>query len=326
MSKSVFVTRKIPDVGIKMLREKGFDVDINLDDSIPSQEALLHFLSTKPYDAVLSLLTDQIDSKIFDTAPSVRLYANYATGYDNIDIVEAAKRGIAVTNAPSDVASEAVAEHTIALMLGLAARIVEADEFVRQGKYAGWDPMNFIGSDMLGKTLGLIGTGRIGSRVAKYAKGLGMKIIYTDVKRNENLERELGVEYVSLEELLKDADVVSIHVPLLDSTKHLMNAERLKVMKSSAFLINTARGPIVEERALVDALQQKIISGAALDVFEHEPDIAPELIALQNVILTPHIASASSEARDDMAVIAASNIIDFFDCKTPRNLITPPLA
>ena len=322
MSKAIYVTRKIPDIGIKMLTDKGYSVDMNPKDSLPTQKELIKALKKKPYDAVLSLLTDKIDAKVFDAAPMVKMYANYATGFDNIDVVEAAKRGLVVTNAPSDIASEAVAEHAIALMLALAARIVEANLFVRAGKYKGWDPMLFIGNDILGKTLALIGVGRIGGRVAYYAKGLGFKIIYHDVARNEKIEQETGaVYYESIDELLKIADVVSLHTPLLDSTRHLINEERLKLMKPTGFLVNTSRGPVIDEKALVKALKDKTIAGAGLDVFEFEPKITSGLIKLTNTILTPHIASASVEARDEMATIAAQNIIDFFEGRTPKNII-----
>lgn len=322
MTKNIFVTRKIPDIGIKMLTDKGYSVDVNPKDSVLSQRQIIKYLKKKNYDAVLSLLTDKIDEKIYDVAPSVRLYANYATGFDNLDLDEAKKRGIVVTNAPGDLTSEAVAEHTIALMLALAARIVEADEFVRQKKYRGWEPMNFIGEDILGKTLGLIGAGRIGERVAFYSKGLGLKIIYTDVNRNEKIEREYGATFcTSIEEVLKQADVVSLHVPLLDSTKHLINEEKLKLMKPTSFLINTSRGPVVDEIALERALRTKVIKGAGLDVFEFEPKIIKGLLKLQNIILTPHIASASIEARNQMAEVAAQNIIDFFETGKPKNQV-----
>ena len=322
MTKNIFVTRKIPDIGIKMLTDKGYSVDVNPKDSVLSQRQIIKYLKKKNYDAVLSLLTDKIDEKIYDVAPSVRLYANYATGFDNLDLDEAKKRGIVVTNAPGDLTSEAVAEHTIALMLALAARIVEADEFVRQKKYRGWEPMNFIGEDILGKTLGLIGAGRIGERVAFYSKGLGLKIIYTDVNRNEKIEREYGATFcTSIEEVLKQADVVSLHVPLLDSTKHLINEEKLKLMKPTSFLINTSRGPVVDEIALERALRTKVIKGAGLDVFEFEPKIIKGLLKLQNIILTPHIASASIEARNQMAEVAAHNIIDFFETGKPKNQV-----
>ena len=324
MSKSIFITGKIPEVGIRMLMEKGYTVDINPKNSIATQKQIISFLKKKPYDAVLTLLTDPIAMAVFDAAPSVKLYANYATGFDNIDIVEAKKRGIKVTNAPTDMSTEAVAEHTIALMFALAARIVEADEFVRRGKYKGWQAMNFIGTDILGKTLGLIGAGRIGERVAYYCKGLGMKIIYSDVVRNDRLEKEYGASYCgSVEEALKTADIVSLHVPLLDSTKHLINEARLRLMKPTSFLINTSRGPVVDEEALEKALKQRIISGAALDVFEFEPKITSGLTKLDNVILTPHIASASMEARNQMAEIAVQNIIDFLESGKPNNIVNP---
>jgi glyoxylate reductase len=323
MSKNIYVTRKIPEIGLKKLIDKGYTVDVNPGDKPMTQVEIIEALKVKPYDVVLSLLTDQIDAKLYDAAPTVKLYANYATGFDNIDLVEAKKRGIEVTNAPAPLTSEAVAEHTIALILGLAARIVESDEFVRRGKYDGWAPMNFIGTDILGKTLGLVGAGRIGGKVAHYAGGLGLKIIYTDIVRNEQIEKESGATYCnSIEELLPQADVVSLHVPLLESTRHLMNENRLRMMKPTAFLINTSRGGAIDEVALNKALREKVISAAALDVFEFEPNITPALIELQNVILTPHIASASDGARNQMSEIAADNIIDFFEGKTPRNAVT----
>lgn len=314
----------IPDAGIRMLKEKGYTVDINPKGSIPSQRKIISFLKRKPYDAVLTLLTDKIDGKMFDAAPSVKLYANYAIGFDNFDTAEAKKRGILLTNAPGELTTEAVAEHTIALMFALSARIVEADEFMRRNKYKGWSPMEFIGTDTFNKTLGLIGAGRIGKRVAHYAKGLGLKIIYTDKNRNEEMEVEYGTEYKnSAEEVLKQADFVSLHVPLLESTHHLINETSLRLMKPTAFLINTARGPVVDEKALEKALRAKTIAGAALDVFEFEPKTSSGLRKLQNVILTPHIASASSEARDEMARIAAQNIIDFFETGKPKNIVNP---
>ena len=322
MTKTIFVTRKIPEKAIELLKSKGYSVDVNPSDAIPSQKQIIKALKKKSYDAVITLLTDHIDAKVFDEVPSVRMYANYASGYDNIDIAEAKKRGITITNAPSDVASRAVAEHAIALMLALSMRIVEADTFVRQGKYEGWSPMNFIGTDISGKTIGLIGAGRIGEWVVHYAKGLGLNSIYFDVVRNEKIESEYGATYyASVEDVLKQADFVSLHVPLLDSTRHLINRERLGMMKPSSFLVNTSRGPIIDEEALVDALKTGIIRGAALDVFENEPRLARGLVKLNNVILTPHIGSASEEARDQMAEIAANNIIDFFEGRIPRNIV-----
>ena len=320
--KKIFITRKIPDVGIKILKDKGYIVDVYPKDRIMSQRELVSTLKKGSYDAVISLLTDKIDAAVFDAAPSVKLFANYATGFDNIDIVEAKKRGIAVTNAPAPQTSESVAEHALALALALAARVVEADEFVRKGKYKGWDPMLFIGMDVLGKTLGIVGVGRIGGRVAHYASGLGLKVIYTDVARNEEIEKESNAVFCnSVDELLPNADIVSIHVPLLDSTHHLINEARLRSMKPTAFLVNTSRGPVIDEIALTKALKEKTIAGAALDVFEFEPKIAPGLAKLPNVILTPHIASASLQTRDEMSEMAANNAVDFFEGKTPRNSV-----
>lgn len=322
MTKNILVTGKIPEVAITLLTAEGYRVDYPDTDRILNQEKLIEILTENSYDAVISFLTDTIDASVFASAPSVKIYSNYASGFDNVDIVEAEKRNIVVCNSPAPLSAEAVAEHTIALMLGLASRIVEADLYVRAGKYTQWTPMNFIGTDILGKTLGLIGTGRIGQRVAYYASRLGMKVVYNDIHRNESLEKECHAIYCeSIADLLKQADVVSLHVPLLPSTRHLISTNQFALMKQSGFLINTSRGPVVDEKALVDALQKKIIGGVALDVFEFEPNISPQLIAMQNVILTPHIASASMEARNQMAEIAAQNIIDFFEGRVLNNKV-----
>lgn len=314
MSKNIYITRIIPQIALDMLQEKGYSIDVYAKDQVPTQEELIEALQRKQYDAVITLLTDKIDLKLFDAAPSVKLYANYATGYDNIDVAEAKKRGISITNTPGNYAY-CIAEHTMALMLGLTTRIVEADNFVRAGKYQGWSPMNFVGTDLQGKTLGLIGAGRIGERVAHHAsQGFDMNVIYYDVTRNEKIEKEYGAKYFeNVEDVLKQADIVSLHVPLLDSTHHLINEARLKMMKSTAFLINTSRGPVVDENALVVALMNGTIRGAGLDVFEFEPKLAEGLAQFPNVILTPHIASARESARTEMAKIAAENVISFLE-------------
>jgi glyoxylate reductase len=320
--KNIFITREIDEGGIKMLVEKGYSIDINSSENIPTQDEIIGFLSKKPYDAVVTLLTDKIDAKVFDSSPDTKLFVNFASGFDNININEAKEKGVTVCNAPAVVTSEAVAEHTLALILALAARIVEADQFVRDGKYTGWSPTNFIGTDVLGKTIGLVGVGRIGGRVGFYAKALGMKVVYHDVARNELSEKECGAEYCeSLEDLLKKSDIVSIHVPLMESTKHLINWDKLNMMKKTAFLVNTSRGPVIDELALEKALSEGVIAGAGLDVFEFEPKISEGLIKLQNVILTPHIASASVEARKEMSEIVAKNLIEFFEGKEPTNKV-----
>lgn len=322
MSKTVFITQRIPQRAVAMLREKGYGVDVSLRGRALTKRQLIRALKKKSYDAVLSLLTDTIDAEVFDAAPSVKLYANYASGFDNIDLVAAEQRGISVANAPAVSTAEAVAEHTIALMMSLATRIVEADRFVRKGRYKGWAPLRFIGMDLSGKTLGLIGAGHIGERVAVLARGLGMNVLYTDIARNQSLDHA-GAGYIAtIDELLPRADVVSLHVPLIPSTKHLITAARLSRMKKDALLINTSRGAVIDERALVEALEQRIIRGAALDVFEFEPRLSRGLAKLHNVILTPHIASASAQARIEMAELAAHNIIDFFEGKIPANIVT----
>lgn len=322
MTKKIFVSRKIPELGISMLKEKGYEVDVYMKDLVPDQKELMSYLRKKPYDAVLSLLTDKIDATVFDVSPSTKIFANYAMGFDNIDVEEAKKRRIAVTNTPGAFA-DCIAEHTVAFIFALTTRMVEADQYVRAGKYKGWTPMSFIGTDVCGKTLGLIGAGNIGSKVAQHmSKGFGLKVMYYDVKRNEKFEAETGAIFKStVEEVLKEADIVSLHVPLFESTRHLINAERLAMMKPTSYLINTSRGPVVDEAALVNALQRGIIRGAGLDVFEFEPKLAKGLAKLPNVVLTPHIASARESARNEMARLAAQNIIDFFEGKEPANII-----
>ncbi|PJE74414.1 MAG: D-glycerate dehydrogenase [Candidatus Taylorbacteria bacterium CG10_big_fil_rev_8_21_14_0_10_41_48] len=320
MSKSVFVTREIPAIAIERLRSRGYTVDVGGWKVPPTQREIIRALKKKPYDAVLTLLTDKIDATVFDAVPHTKLYANYAIGYDNVDIKEAQKRGIFVTNTPGSY-SDSIAEHTIALVLSLTARITESDRFVRAGKYKGWSPMNFIGTDLAGKTIGIVGTGRIGASVAHhFAKGFDSKIIYYDVVRNEKIEKDCGATFVpSVEEVLRLADIVTIHVPLLESTHHLINEARLHMMKPTAYLVNTSRGPVIDEVALVNALKSNVIRGAGLDVFEFEPKLARGLTKLSNVVLTPHIASAREHARDEMARVVADNIIDFIEGKIPRN-------
>lgn len=323
METRIFVTRPIPERALTLLKSKGFTVDCNPKDVALTQKQLIKYLSKNSYDVVLTLLTDKIDALVFDAAPSVKLYANYATGYDNIDIVEAKKRNIVVTNAPTEESAIAVAEHTIAFLLSLSTRLVEADDFVRRGKFIGWAPSNFVGTRIKHKTLGLVGCGAIGKKVASLAYALGMRVIYTDVKQNSELEASYGATYYdSLDALLPEADFVSIHVPLLPTTHHLFDRVRMLQMKPTAFLINTSRGPVIDERALEDVLYEKKIAGAGLDVFEFEPSIRKRLRRLSNVVLTPHIASATDEARNAMAEIVAQNIIEFFEGRTPINIVT----
>ena len=315
----VFVTRQIPEAGIKLLQDKGYEVSVYQGDEMIPRAELLE--SVKGCDAILPLLTDKMDAEVFEAAgPQLKAVANYAVGFDNINLEDAKKHNVFATNTP-DVLTETVAEHAFGLILSIAQRITEGDRFTRAGKYHGWKPMLMLGNDVSHKTLGVLGLGRIGSRVAHHgAKGFDMNVIYYDVKRNEAFEKEYGAEFIAdPEELLKRADFISVHVPLLPTTKHLINAERLKMMKPTAYLVNTSRGPVIDETALVDALKNKVIRGAGLDVFENEPQLAPGLAELENVILTPHAASATEETRAKMSEVAALNIIDALEGVRPRN-------
>jgi glyoxylate reductase len=318
----VYITRQIPEAGIKKLKEKGYEIVINPLDKVLTKEELIAALKDKNYDAVLCLLTDKIDDEVLVAAgPKTKIFANYAVGVDNIDLSAAQKRGIMISNTPG-VLTETVAEFTIGLIFAVAKRIVEADEFIRRGKFVGWAPMLFLGSDLKEKTLGIIGLGRIGCEVARRMyDGFDMKIIYYDINRNKKLEKLYHLEYVNLETLLKISDIVSVHVPLLPATRHLIGAKELALMKSTAYLVNTSRGPVIDETALMEALKNKIIRGAGLDVFEKEPVLAPGLVDLDNIVLTPHIASASLETRSKMTEMAAENIVAVLENKTPPNLV-----
>lgn len=328
MAHSIFITREIPDEGLKMLkRDKRVRVEVYEKNRIITRSELLRRVKGK--DILLTMLTEKIDREVMDAAgPQLKMIANYAVGFDNIDLKEAAKRGIIVTNAAHPNVSESVAEHTVALMFALAHRIVESDHFTRQGKYKGWEPQLLLGTDVVGKTLGLIGGGAIGGMVARrMSDGFGVKIIYTDIKPNPKFEKENKAIFRTQTQLLREADFVSLHVPLLPSTKHLINDKALALMKKTAFLINTARGPVVDSAALVRALKKGKIAGVGIDVFEGEPQFArrkPDADYLQhawNVILTPHTASATIETRQAMSRTAAENILALVRGKTPPNKV-----
>ncbi|MAF24786.1 D-glycerate dehydrogenase [bacterium] len=315
----VFVTRKIPEIGVKLLKQKGYKVTVYNKNKAISRGALLR--GVKGVDAILCLLTETIDASVLNVAgPQLKVVANYAVGYDNINLKATNKFKVKVTNTPG-VLDGAVADHTMALMLAVARRVVEADKFTRAGKYKGWEPMLFMGNDVSQKTIGIIGTGRIGTGVAERSKGFNMPVLYYDIKPNRYIEKKCGAKKVSLDTLLKKSDFVSVHVPLLPSTKHLIGAKQFSAMKSSACLVNTSRGPVINELALVKALRKGQITAAALDVFEYEPQIVAGLKKLPNVILTPHIASSTIEARDGMAKLAAQGIIDVLSGRMPSNLV-----
>ena len=319
----LYVTRRIPEVGLNALRSAGHEVVVSEKDGALTHDELLQALSTRPYEGIVSLLNDQIDVSVLAVVPQLRIVANYAVGYNHISLEHTKACGVTVTNTPG-VLTASVAEFTLAMMFAVVKRIPEADTFMRSGAFEGWAPELLLGSDLRGKTLAIVGAGRIGCEVAVAAHhGFGMNIIYTDAKPSDILESKVPATFHStLDTLLPEADVVTIHVPLLPATQHLIHAERLAQMKKTAYLINTARGPIVDEVALVAALQNGTIRGAALDVFEAEPEISADLRALTNVVITPHIASATTETRDNMALMVAANVNDFFAGKTPANVVT----
>ena len=315
MKSIVAITRKIPDAGLKLLEAK-FDVRVSEKDRVLTQPELKKLVSGAA--GIIALLTDKIDSSVLDAAgKQLKIVANYAVGYDNVDLAACKKKRIVVTNTPG-VLTEAVAEHTFALLMAVSRRIVESDKFTRAGRYEGWEPELLLGPELSGKILGILGLGRIGSRVAEIAAGYKMKVIYYDNgNRNRDLDGRIGSEAVSIRKILTTSDFVSLHVPLTKQTKHLIGKTELASMKRTAILINTARGPVVDEKALASALQKKVIWGAGIDVFEFEPDITPALLKLDNIVMTPHTASATEEARSEMAILAAKNIIAVLEGRSP---------
>jgi glyoxylate reductase len=272
-------------------------------------------------DGLLCLLTDSINASVMDSAGiGLKIISNYAVGFNNIDLDAAKQRGIVVTNTPG-VLTDATADLAWALLFSAARRIAESDVYLRSGAWTGWDPSLMLGVDIAGATLGIIGTGRIGAAFAMRSKGFDMKVVYTDEAPNELLEKNLGAERLPLDELLKISDFVSLHVPLLPATKHLIGARELRLMKPSAILINTSRGPVIDEAALADALDKGIIGGAGLDVYEFEPAVNPMLLNQKKAVLLPHIASATNTTREKMAHIAVENLIAFIKGETPPNRV-----
>lgn len=321
MAKNVYVTREIPKAGIGLLLAAGFDVDINPDDKVLTKSELMRAIRGK--DGVLSLLTDTIDAEVMDAAGNGCVgFANYAVGYNNIDIAAATKRKMAVSNTPG-VLTDATADLAWSLLMSASRRIVESDTYMRSSQWQGWGPMQFLGADITGATLGIIGAGRIGLAVAKRAHGFNMNILYANRSENAEFESEVGAKKVELDTLLRDSDFVSIHVALTHETRHLISQRELNLMKQSSVLVNTARGPIVDEASLVQALREKKIFAAGLDVYENEPAIADGLAKLDNVVVVPHIGSATIKTRTAMATMAAKNLIAMLMCKCPPNCVNP---
>lgn len=324
----IFITREIPGKALADLQAQ-HEVEMY---HAPEGEAIpreVFLEKVKGVDAILSILTERIDAEVFDAAgPQLKVVANYAVGFDNMDVEEAKKRGIWLTNTPSEL-GDAVAEFAVTLMLALSRRIVEADDFTRADRYKVWDPNIFLGQDLTGKTLGIIGAGTIGSVVAKRAKAVfDMSILYCGRSRKEDFEAETGANFVETDELFKQADVISLHVPLTPATRHMVSYDQFELVKPNMILINTSRGPVVDQAALVQAIEQNKIWGAALDVYENEdptaelnPEDWQKMKASKKIIMTPHIASATIEAREEMTQIAVGNILEALAGNQPPCLV-----
>lgn len=320
MSKmKVFVTREILPEGIKILK-KNFDVDVWTEYAPPSKEIIKERI--KDADAVLTMLSDKIDAEIINSAPKLKVISQLAVGFDNIDLKAAKARGIYVTNTP-DVLTDASADFSFAQMLAITRRVVEADKYVRAGNWkVAWHPSMMLGGTLRGTTLGIIGAGRIGQAMAKRGKGFDMKILYFSRSAKPDFEKECGAQRVDLDTLLKQSDFVSLHVPLNDQTRGLINAEKLALMKKTAYLISNARGPVIEENALYNALKNHQIAGAALDVFCTEPTPADNpLLELDNIIVAPHISSGNTETRTRMSVMCAEDITAVLLGNKPKNIV-----
>jgi glyoxylate reductase len=314
----VFVTRALPEGPLEALAaEAGLEVDVSLHDRPATRQELQAGLAEA--EVLVSQLLDPIDAELIAAAPKLRLICNYAVGINNVDLEAAAARGITVCNTP-DVLTEASADLTWALILSVTRHVLEGDRMTRAGEFKGWAPQLLLGTELYGKTLGIVGLGRIGKAVARRARGFGLQVCYTGRSEKPADESE-GARYVSLAELLRSSDLVCLHCPLTPETRHLLDAERLSWLKPSAYLINMARGPVVDEAALVAALREGRLAGAGLDVYEREPALEPGLAELDSVVLLPHLGSATRETRLAMAQIVADNIADLLAGRPPRTRV-----
>lgn len=317
MNPKVYITYRIPEKPLALLKER-CELIINEADNYLTKEGLC--LNLKDMDAVICTLSDSIDKDIIDCMDRVKVIANYAVGYNNIDFEYAAQKGIMVTNTPG-VLTNATADLAWALLFSVARRIVGSDRYTREGKFKKWEPTLLLGQEITGKTLGIIGAGKIGSNFARKAKGFEMKILYHNRTRNIDFEKETNAVYVDKSTLLKESDFISIHVPLTPETRHLIGTNEFKIMKRNAVIINTSRGPVINESALARALKEGDIWGAGLDVYENEPQIEAELFKLENVVLAPHIGSATAETREKMAEMAVKNVLAVLEGNKPPNCI-----
>ena len=314
----VLVTREIPEAGLRLL--EGFDVAV-LHERPPVRDEVIE--AVRGATGILSTATEKIDGEVMDAAgDALRVVANMAVGYDNIDVRAAGERGVVVTNTPG-VLDETTADVAFMLMLAAARRLGEGERLLRAGRWEWWGPKQLRGLDVWGKRLGILGLGRIGRAVARRARGFGMEILYHNRSRKVDAEQEIGARYLELDDLLAQSDFVSIHTPLTEETRHLIGAEELERMKPEAVLVNTSRGPVVDEGALADALESGRIFAAGLDVYEEEPKVHPKLLELENVVLAPHIGSASMETRDRMATLAAENLRAVLRGEQPKSPVEP---
>ncbi|MDH3268692.1 MAG: D-glycerate dehydrogenase [Ignavibacteria bacterium] len=310
----VFITRELPEIAFKLLKKNKISFDYYKKDNPIPRKLLLQ--KVKDCKALIPLLTEQIDREVIDQMPDCKVIANYAVGYNNIDVLYAKKKNIIVTNTPN-VLTESTADLTIALVLACARKLFEGESLLRNGKFEGWKPKLLLGTELRNKTFGILGAGRIGSVVARRAKSFGTNIIYVDNKKNPSLEKETGAKKVSLKFLLNNSDILSIHLPLNSKTYHYLNDERINQLKRNSILINTTRGEIINEKSLIRLLKLKRLMAVGLDVFENEPNINPELLKFPNVLVLPHLGSATIEARDRMADLAVRNVINVLKGKPP---------
>jgi len=320
MEWNALVAREIPEEAIELLRANCRTVEVHRGESPMTKEELIE--KVRGRDGILCCLTERIDSDVLEAAKGIKGIANMAVGYDNIDVVGASRRGIPVSNTPG-VLTDATADLAWALLFCVARRIVEADRFTRAGKFRAWDPMMFLGADVTAKTLGIVGAGRIGTAVAVRSRGFAMRVLYCDPVQNAYLEKELGARHVMLEELLKESDFVSLHVNLTAETRHLIGEREMRLMKPTACIVNTSRGAVVDEEALVRVLQGRRIAGAGLDVYEDEPCLRQGLAELDNVVLLPHIGSATIATRRKMALMAAENLLAMLRGDRAPNCVNP---
>lgn len=316
---NVFITAAIPQAALKVLQNAGLNVESYTGSDLITKDELIKRGAGKDY--LITPLSTQVDQDVIDADPQLKLIANYGAGFNNIDVKYAREKNIPVTNTPK-VSTTSTAEVTTGLIISLAHRIVEGDKLMRTTGFAGWAPLFFLGHELAGKTLGIFGMGQIGQAVAKRMAAFDMKIIYTQRHQlTPEIEQKLNAKFVSMEELIKQSDILTLHAPLTPETKHILGTEQFKQMKNSAYLINASRGPVIDEGALLTALQNHELAGAALDVYEKEPEVADDFKKLDNVILTPHIGNATVEARDAMANIVANNVVLMNQGKAPLYVV-----